>query len=347
MIHTVIIGADQERVSHLDDEMKKVYDGKITPLEASVDLAAKLEELSPDIVIFDIGEEGKEQQIDSILSVVEEFSNVYPSSKVMVSGKIAASLKKRLKDNDFDISGAMTKKIIKDYQETTAGLIRSNANMIKILTHFFTPHLVGHYDTVGFDLFINGGFEREELLSEANVLYRRLNMFSSLLTEENKKLLETTLNTFQKEELSEELRDAVREAFYFQFTTLPSLENFSDERQYFAESAVIKNIWETVTVFARENGDGIIFGCSKTDDIIKLKIAINQTYDLKKISKRTKLYQVLAKIRPYGSVVVTCGTDQLTIGKPQDSITESEGLTFEFFFRVIIPVRRRRGLKRF
>ena len=346
MIQTVIIGLDQARVVSLVKEVDKIFDGNLSTPDVTDNLADELEETKPGIILFDVSDGEQDSLLDSVLVTLNEFRNISPESILLISGKVKPELKKRLKAEEVVVSGVTIDKIVKDFQEAVREHIRINADMVKVLTHFFTPHLMGHYDTIGFDQVVNGSYSREEILPSIDVLHKRLAMFSEILTKDNKALLVNALEIIKKEDLNDETRRITRDAFSFQFTALSSLDNFSDERHYFAERDVISNVWESVIAFAREHGDGIIFGCSKNDATIKLKIAINQRYDLSKINKRSKIYQTLASIRPYGSVVVTCGDEQLVIGKPQNSLFSSEGLTFEFFFQVIVPVRRRRGLKR-
>ncbi len=301
-----------------------------------------------DIMIVDIPADIAKKTTDDLIRLLIEVRKNYPDSCIMLCGKVQDTLKKQLKPYIDIVSGTTPAKVGTDFATCLTEFIKRNDKLLKYLTHFFAPHLVGDYGRKGFEQLLNEVFSREENLLALEDLKKRYNVISPLLLEENRKLIEDALTAYEERDLSDIEIQEIENAFYFQFNTLNALENFNERRLYYLETDVIFDVWHSVIDFGRELGGGLIFGCSRNGDTIRLKIAVNNVHNLTKIGKKSYFYSKLELIEPYGDLIVSCEDKKIVIGKDREEAIVEEGNTvFDFFIKIIIPERRRRGLMRF
>ncbi|MCB5231001.1 MAG: hypothetical protein WCX83_00890 [Candidatus Cloacimonas sp.] len=349
-ITTVVASANREELLPFVEQLDANYNDRIIFVTEYEDVKENLEGKEPEIVVYILSDKPSDDEKDAMVSFIEKIKLEYPLCFVLVVG----ARKSSIKDKGFQdmVAAFITKgadKMLEEYDLLRPQVVRVKNKMISVLTGFFAPYLTGEYELGGFDQLLSGTYTREENLEILDSLKERFRLFASLLQEENRLLLENALEVYEERDLTDEERDIIRQEFFFQFNSLPAMENFSDRRQYYAEKKVISDVWKSTIAFSKEVEDAVIFGCRKLADVVQLRVTNLVEYDLDKISPRTKFYKMLQDLEPYGTVKVSCQDQVLYIGENHNIFDESssEGLTFQFFFRVMVPERRRRGLKRF
>ncbi len=346
---TIVLGTDKDKLMPISDHIREEYNDDVFMTFIRVEFEEYLTKQQPDILLIDISTQLSSAEKKNITESVKIVKEKYPECVLMAFG----GKKSTLKDKEFQeavdlFSGKTIQKISKDYEAIRSRVILKGNKMIVVLTGFFAPYLVGNYKQPGFDRLLTETYSREENLEILNQLKRNFLLFKPLLQEHNQELLENALEVYPERDLTREEIEQIKEAFFFQFTSLTAMKNFIDRRRYYAEKDVIKDIWETTISYAREVENTIIFGCHKLGNTVKLKVTVPAEYDLKKISPRSKYYKTIQKIQPYGTMTIKSGDQTVYIGsgEPEAELDAVDKLVFSLHFRVVVPTRGRRGLKR-
>lgn len=352
-VNTLIIYTDEVRKDKLTHDIDLLCKNIITSIK--YDQEVDIKEGQFDILVVDFGQTIIKDIALILIDLIQLIKNIEPSIISIITGKYSTVIKNKLKNTIDVFSGVTIVKIKKDYRRCIDLMISKKQKLNYYLTDFFAPHLVGDIERKGFELVLNETYERETYQEDFLDLWRSFMFVAPLLKEENKELLKTSLHTYVERNLTEEEKDLIQREFFFQFNSLYALQNFNERRLYYMEKSTIEYVWNSVITFARNIDNSLLFGCYKSINIIRLKIMIHQSYPLKKITKNSSVYKTLMIIEPYADVIITSNGEQIVIGSQSQleysdiGITpiDQEYLTFDFYFKVILPQRRRRGLKRF
>ncbi|MBW6515516.1 MAG: hypothetical protein K0B81_02730 [Candidatus Cloacimonetes bacterium] len=346
---TLILGTDPEKLASVGEYLSETYQDEVFMTAIRIELEEYLSQQKPDILLVDISSQMNASEKKNILESVKMIKAQCPECVILAFG----GKKTTIKDKDFQeavniFSGKLLTKITKDYESLRSLAIVKGNKMIGILTVFFAPYLTGNYEIPGFDRLLAETHSREENLEVIEQLETNFGLFSPLLQENNRELIESALSIYRERNLKPEEIEKIQEAFFFQFTTLTAMENFIDRRRYYAEKQVIEDVWESTISFAREIENSIIFGCHKLGDVIHLKITVPTTFELKKLTPRSKFYKTIESIEPYGVMIIRSGDQTLCIGcnEQNEEIESVEGTVFLIRIKVVVPTRGRRGLKR-
>jgi hypothetical protein len=346
---TIILGTDPKSISSVGEHLKEVFHDEVVTIYIRVEFEEYLAKHKPDIMLIDLSSALSSAEKKNITESVMIIKDRYPQAVLMVYGGKKSTLKdKNFQDSIDYFSGKTVTKIADDYMKARTQAVLKGNRMIAILTGFFAPYLIGNYEQPGFDRLLTATYSRDENLELIEKMKKSFLLFQPLLQEKSQQLIENALNTYPERDLTPEEIEEIQEAFYFQFTHLTAMNNFSDRRRYYAEKDVITNIWESTIDFVREIEDSIIFGCHKLGDTVNLKISSPVDYDLKKISKRSNYYKLIESIEPYGTMTLRSGDQIIYLGSghPEDRDEPVEGTLINMQFKVVVPARGRRGIKR-
>lgn len=346
---TIILGTDLDKLTSVGEHLKNEFHDEIFMTVIRMEFEEYLANHQPDIFLIDMSSKLSDSEKNNIAESVNIIAEKYSDCVIMAYGDKKSSLK----DKDFQetvdcFSGKTIAKISQDYGQLRSNVIVKGNKMISVLAGFFAPYLVGNFDQPGFDILLTEAYERDEDAGLLDELKKGFGLFSSLLQEENRNLIESALDVYEERLLTAEEIESIQNSFFFQFTSLTAMENFIDRRRYYAEKGVIEEVWESTISFAREIENSVIFGCHKLGDEVNLKITIPVEHDLKKISERSKFYKTIKKIEPYGTMSIRSGSQTISIGSDHHIDKEEfvEGTVFNIQIKVFVPTRRRRGLKR-
>jgi hypothetical protein len=349
-ITTVLAGNNREGLIALEERIVLDFNDKTVLIDSYEDMLEQLEGKEPDALVFFLSDKPNNDEKDFLVDIVEKTKLEYPHCIVIVAG----GKKGVVKDKGFQemVNSFVVKaidKIIEEYEPLRPLVVRIKNKMISVLTGFFAPYLIGEYEMGGFDQLLSGTYIREDNLPILDDLKRRFKLFAPILLENNYQLIARALEIYEERDLSDDEKQEIRDEFFFQFNSLPAMENFSDRRQYYAEKRVLSEVWDNTIAFSKEVGDAVIFGCRKLADVVQLRVTNLVEFDLNKLTPKSKFYKQLQEIEPYGTVKISCQDQVLYIGENHDVFEEtmSSGLVFQFYFRVMVPERRKRGLKRF